>query len=523
MAGVLQRFGDWFARMGTPQAQAPQIRNVVTSAGAPYDAGAHTRRTATWRAPATTANESILANLTTLRSRSRAAARNDGYAKSVINGLVSNIIGTGIQPLSQHPDPAMRRRIQDLFLHWTDESDADGLLDFYGQQAQAVRTWLTGGEAFGRLRPRLPSDGLSVPLQIQVLEPELCPHTHTVQSSTQRIRAGIEFNAIGRRVGYWFHPSRPEVDDFDASQLRRLDAASVLHLYDPLRPGQLRGEPLLTAALIKLDGLWKYDDAQLLRQELANMFVAFLKREPRLGEAEAFNPLTGVENETSVDGKPMMGLEPGLFQELDPGEEVQFSEPPAPNGYPDFMRQQLFSVAAATGVPYEVITGDLSKVNDRTVRMILNEFRRRIQMWQHHTVIHQFCRPIWRAWMDRVFLSGALPIPDDYAIDPSPWLAVKWMPQGWPYLHPVQDVQANEKAVQSGFKSRRSVVAELGDDVEVIDDEQQADNARADDLGLRYTSDGRTQGATSTPVVDEETDPMDPNADPAREPAGAAA
>lgn len=482
-----------------------------------YDAGQSTRRTAAWRAPSTSANESILANLTTLRSRSRAAARNDGYAKSVINGLVSNIVGTGIQPLSQVADPEMRRRIQELFLRWTDESDADGLLDFYGQQVQAVRTWLSGGESFGRLRPRLPSDGLSVPLQIQVLEPELCPHTHTVQSSAQRIRAGIEFNAIGRRVAYWFHPSRPEQDDYDASQLRRLEADSVLHLYDPVRPGQLRGEPLLTAALIKLHELGKYDDAQLLRQELANMFVGFLKRDASVSEAEAFNPLTGVENATSTDGKPMIALEPGIFQELDPGEEVTFSEPPPPNGYPDFMRQQLFAVSAATGVPYEVITGDLSKVNDRVVRVVLNEFRRRIQMWQHHIVIHQFCRPIWRAWMDRVFLSGALPIPDDYAIDPSPWLAVKWMPQGWPYLNPVQDVEASERSVRAGFKSRRSVVAEMGDDVEVIDDEQRADNDRADEMGLRYDSDGRTSkssAAASTP---------EPIGEPEPAPAGVAA
>jgi lambda family phage portal protein len=499
-----------FARRLLGRSGRPVVKNQTE-----YDAGASTRRTAGWGAPTSSANSGVLSNLSTLRDRSRTATRNDGYAKSVIDKLVTNIIGTGLQPLSQAQDPAMRRAIQALWLTWTDESDADGVLDFYGQQSQAVRTWLEGGEAFARIRLRLPSDGLSVPLQVQLLEPELCPHRHNVLTGTTRIRAGIEFNGIGKRVAYWFHPTRPEQDDFNASELRRIPIETLAHLYDPLRPGQLRGIPHLTQALIQLHELDKFDDATLLRQQLSNMFVAFLKREATSGDAEAFHPLTGAELETSEDSKPMVPLSPGLFQELEPGEEVEFSDPPDAAGYADFMRQQLYGVAAATGVPYEVITGDMTKVNDRTVRVILNEFRRRVQGYQHQIVVFQLCRPIWRAWMDRVFFSGALPIPDSYLTDPSPWAAVKWMPQGWPYLHPVQDVQANKEAVRAGFKSRRAVVAELGDDVEVIDDEQRDDNARADALGLQYDSDGRTdQQPAAAPT---------PQSEPEPEPAGAPA
>jgi lambda family phage portal protein len=463
-----------------------------------YDAGANTRRTVGWRAPTVSSNQALLANLTTLRDRSRAATRNDGYAKGVIDKLVTNVIGTGIQPLSQAADPAFRRALQALWLQWTDESDADGLLDYYGQQTQAVRTWFEGGEAFTRLRPRLPEDGLSVPLQIQVLEPELCPHTHTVWSATARIRAGIEFNPIGKRVAYWFHPSRPEIDDFDASTLRRVPATSVQHLYDPLRPGQLRGLPLLVQALIALYELDKYDDASLLKQQLANLFVAFVTRTAPIVEPETVHPLTGLPVDRSVDDAPMLVMEPGIFQELNPGEDVKWSTPPAVDAaYPDFMRQQLLGVSAATGVPYEVLTGDMSKVNDRTVRVILNEFRRRITAWQHQIVVFQVCRPHWQAWMDQVFLSGALPIPLAYLDDPSPWAAVEWQPQGWPYINPTQDVQAQREAVRSGFKSRTRVVSEQGDSAAVIDAEQEADNTRADELRLRYDSDGRT-AATPT-------------------------
>lgn len=495
----------WAAERFPQVIHAPRVRNSVetVSTGALYEGGSHTRRTQGWRAPTVGPNTAVLANLATLRDRSRAACRNDGYAKSIIDKLVTNIIGTGIQPLSQAKDPELRKQIDALWLRWTDESDADGMLDWYGQQTQAVRCWLEAGDAFARLRMRLESDGLSVPIQVQILEPELCPHTHTVFG--QNIRAGIEFNGIGRRTAYYFHPSRPEQDDFDQSILKRVPADSVCHLYDPLRPGQLRGLPHLTQALVTLYELDKYDDATLLRQQLANMYMMFVKRAATVGDTETVNPMTGEVLPTADDGQPFAPMEPGITQELAPGEAVEFSNPPATQGYEGFMRQHLMGAAAASGVPYEVFTNDMRGVNDRTVRLILNDFRRRIQAYQHQVVVYQLCRKVWNAWFDRVFLSGALPIPLEYLNDPTPWSAVVWQPQGWPYMHPVQDVQAAIASMRAGLSSRSGEVSARGDSSEAIDLQQKADNERADEHGLRYDSDGRNSkaGAPVEPAAPE--------------------
>lgn len=464
------------------------IRNTA------YESGARTKRTAQWHAPTSTPNDGVLGNLFTLRDRSRQAARNDGNAKGALDKLVTNIIGTGIVPRSKAPDADVRKAIDALFLRWTDQSDADGLLDFYGQQAQMVRCWLEAGDAFARLRPRLPSDGLVVPLQIQVLEPELCPHSYSLGQlpNGNRVRAAIEFNGIGQRVAYYFHPSRPgDLQDYDAGTLTRIPSDRIAHLYDPLRAGQLRGIPILTAALVKLWELDKFDDATLLRQQLANMFVAFLTRQPGGTDSAPLDPLN---NQPIADGEthPIVPLRPGLFQELEPGEDVTFSDPPdVGQTYPDFMRQQLRGAATAVGIPYELLTGDMTGLNDRTIRVLLIEFRRRMQMLQHHFVVFQLCRPIWNAWMDAAFLAGALPLPSSYATDPEPWRAVRFQPQGWPYLQPVQDVEAKRDAIRDGLTTRSAEVSETGEDAESIDEEQAADNERADRLGLKYDSDGR--------------------------------
>ena len=506
------------------RARKPAKGIVATSArAAVYEAASATRRAYGWLAPTLGPNQSILDSLNVLRDRSRVATRNDGYAKGVIDKLVYNIVGTGLKPLSLAEDKEFRQKLQALWLLWTDYSDADGTLDWYGQQGQAVRCWLEAGEVFVRRRDRLPTDGLPVPMQLQVLEPELCPHGHNgLARGGNKIRAGIEFDRIGRRVAYYFFATRPgDWQDWDPSELRRVPADRVLHVYKPLRPGQLRGIPHLTQALIRLRELDKFDDATLIRQQLAAMFVAFLKHPA--SDSSSLIPITGQEPVATEGNRPVLGLQPGIFQELAPGEEVEFSEPPdVISGYGDYMRQQLFAVAAATGVPYEVLTGDMSRVNDRTVRVILHEFRRQIQAEQHQTVAFQLCRPVWRAWMDHVFLSGALPIPAEYLADPQPWANVEWMPQGWPYLHPVQDVEAARAAIRSGFTSRSAIVSEQGEDAQVIDQQQAEDNERADALGLEYDSDGRTEPpSAASPIPPDERNDKRPdggdkgNGDPA--------
>ncbi|MCL2344781.1 MAG: phage portal protein [Desulfobulbus sp.] len=457
-----------------------------------YDGAGNGRRSKSWKANDSGPTAASLPNLRTLRNRSRTATRNDPYAFSAIDSLVSNTIGTGITPKPRHPDPDIRAALQYLWDDWTEKSDADGCADFYGQQAMICRTMHEAGECFVRLRPRRPSDGLSVPLQLQVLEPEFVPHDkNELSPGGNIIRAGIEFNGIGQRVAYWmwrFHPNDGMAPSYN--ELVPVPADQVLHIFEPLRPGQLRGVPVLAPVLARLKSLDDFDDAVLFRQEVANLFAGFIY-EPT-PEDTNIDPATGYAVETDDDGfTPMIGLEPGTMQKLLPGEDVKFSDPPDAGGaYPDFMRQQLLAVAAGAGLPYETLTGDMRNVNDRVIRVALNDFRRRIEQRQWNVFVHQLCRPVRAAWLDAAVLAGAVSLPG-YAEQRRVYLRTRWVPQGWPYLHPVQDVQARRMEVRSGFTSRAEVALRQGYDAEMIDAEQAADNARADSLGLAYESDAR--------------------------------
>jgi lambda family phage portal protein len=461
-----------------------------TRAAADYEAAAMTRRTTGWSPVASDVNTLVFRNADTLRSRSRDMVRRNPWATNALDAFVGNCIGTGIKPQPLHTDAELRERIQVLWLRWTDEADATGLTDFYGLQALACRSVMEAGECFIRLRPRLPKDGLSVPLQLQLLEAEHLPTSETRKlENGNYIRAGIEFNGIGKRVAYHLYREHPgdALNPMASTELVRVPAESVLHLFRPIRPGQLRGQPWLTQVLIKLYELDQYDDAELVRKKTAAMFAGFVtKNAPE-------DVLVG-EGAADANGAALTGLEPGTLQVLLPGEDVKFSNPADVGAsYETFMRVQLRSIAAGMGITYEQLTGDLTGVNYSSIRAGLLEFRRRCEQFQHQVIVFQMCRPIWRAWIDAAVLAGALPDGDGN-------YDVKWIPPGFAWVDPLKDIKAQIMAVRAGFKSRAEVVSEQGYDAEEIDREIAADNARADSLGLEYDSDPRkeTNDASAT-------------------------
>jgi capsid protein len=67
---------------------------------------------------------------------------------------------------------------------------------------------------------------------LQLVEPEFCPaSTNQVLPNGRNIRAGIEFNGIGKRTAYWMYRSHPgkRFPNADIAKLVPVPAASVIH------------------------------------------------------------------------------------------------------------------------------------------------------------------------------------------------------------------------------------------------------------------------------------------------------
>jgi lambda family phage portal protein len=486
----MRQFKSWFK----------SVSNKFWAATPTYDGIGPGRRALSWSVGNPGAVAALLFNQNELRAKSRDLVRRNAWANSALESYVANAIGTGIKPQSMLTNAAQRETLQTLWRNWTGDADAAGLTDFYGLQAMACRAMLEGGEALVRLRYRQSVDGLSVALQLQVLEPEHLPvHLNATADNGNLIRAGIEFDRLGRRVAYHLYRSHPEdgtlapMSGAGNQGTVRVEAREIVHLYRALRPGQIRGEPWLARALMKLHDLDQYDDAELVRKKTAAMFAGFVTR------LTPEDSLLG-EGLPDANGVSLTGLEPGTMQILEPGEDIKFSQPADVGGsYSEFLRMQFRAVAAAMGVTYEQLTGDLTQVNYSSIRAGLLEFRRRVEALQHGVIVHQLCRPIWNAWMDQAVLEGSLVLPG-YASDAKVrrvYQACKWIPQGWQWVDPLKEADAMKAAIRCGLMSRSEAISANGYDAEDVDREIASDNARADSLGLVLDSDPRFDLAPS--------------------------
>ena len=324
-----------------------------------------------------------------------------------------------------------------------------------------------------------------MPLQLQMLPAEMLPLNHNqLLENGHRIRQGIEFDRIGRRVAYHFLRRHPGdiTDPGLAGETVRVPAESVLHIVDPVDAGQLRGVSRFSPALVKLFLLDQYDDAELDRKKVAAMFVGFVRR-----------PERELDNTADRDdqGEPLLPLEPGQLQMLDDGEDITFSAPADVGGnYESFQYRTLLQVAAALGLPYANLTADMLKANYSNTRAALLEFRRRIESFQHSVIVYQMCRAVWGRWMDVAVLSGALDLPGYEQRRPD-YLDCSWLPPRWDWVAPLKDIRAETLAIQSGFKSRTQAIGERGFDAAMVDAEIASDRDREARLGLAFTRGAR--------------------------------
>jgi lambda family phage portal protein len=463
-------------------------------AQSPYKGAALGRATRGIYAPAIGVNSAIAGSLDTLRNRSRALMRSNPWAWNGLESFVANAIGTGLTPEPLFADPGFAKAVKELWRDWTDDADAAGLTDLYGLQALACRSMVEGGEVFARLRPRRIEDGLAVPLQVQLLEGEHCPTWKTETLGPNDIRLGVEFNGIGQRVAYHLyreHPGDTAIGLRSDLDIARVPAEQIAHLFRPIRPGQVRGEPWAARVMLRLSDLDEYDQAELVRKKGASMIGGVVtcpdpdKLPAALGEPQS--------DEADDSGAIEIAMEPGTYMPLPPGWGIEQMDPAdsGPN-YDQFVAYQLRGIGVGfCGLPYHKISGDYSKVNYTSSRSAELDFRRRVEADVHAVIAFQFMRPIWRAFMDAAVAAGKLKA-TDYAKRRSEYLRVEWVPQGWEWVDPEKEVNASIKAIRAGITSRRRIVAKQGQSSEQIDQEQHEDNARADGLAnVAYDSDGR--------------------------------
>jgi lambda family phage portal protein len=440
------------------------------------DASSGGRRLASLR-PVSNLNNELAAGGATVAMRASALYHNDANIRATVDSLAAHLVGYGFTPIPKHPDERVRKALVTLWKSFVRVADPAGRMDLDGLAKLAALSMIRDGECFAIMQPTGDADA---PLKIELIHRDQLPldrFAETIPGNDgNRIRAGIEFDACNRIVAYHFLPARPgDVTapwDGNGWKTARIPAEHVLHIFNPVEIGQVRGLSWLAPVVLLAKELSEYRDAALVRAKVAAMLVGAI-RTPDGGPL-----LPGA----AVNGVQTSGMEPGAMIPLAPGEDVTFNTPPTNADFPEFVKAQLRAMASGLGSTYEQISGDLSQTSFSSARVGLLEFRRKMEP-QQFQFAHQFYDPIWRRLVTLAALSGGLDAPDFFA-DAEAYLCVDWLPPRWDYVNPSQDVSADIEAINAGLKSRAQAVAERGYDIAAIDAERAQDAARQAALGL---------------------------------------
>lgn len=459
-------------RTAVRRAQARMALNVIRS----YEGASKGRRTSSWKTAATSANSETRRALMLLRDRARDLVRNNPYAARGVNVIAANLVGYGIKTAIQTPNKKAAKLLQAAYLAWAEstECDADGLHDIYGLQELVARGVVESGEMLVRRRWRRASDGLTVPLQLQVLEGDFIDTAKdTVLSNGNIVVQGVEFDKLGRRVNYWLFDQHPG-DGLTYSRAsltsKPVPAADILHIYRMDRAGQVRGVSWFAPVIIRLRDFDEYEDTQLVRQKIAACFTAFV--------SDSETPeSTGAGGNVEVSER----LEPGAIEFLPPGKTITLSTPPTVQGYSEYTSVSLHAIAAGLGVPYESLTGDYSQVNFTSGKMGRSEFHAFLDVWQWKMLIPRFCGGVSGWFMEAALLAGL----------PAQAATAKHTPPRRTMVDPTREIPALIKAVRGGGQTLFGMIREMGYEPEEFLREFAEGNALLDRLNIVLDSDPR--------------------------------
>ena len=486
-----------------PRIAAPRIIPSRRS----YAAADTGRLFASWLTLPESADDMLRRGLRVLRARGRELAINNDWVKGWLRRARTNVIGPhGIRLQSrasegERPDRRDRATIEAAWAEWSKLGACTvcGAYSFRDVQNYVVDALNRDGEALLR-KVRGWDNGFGFALQL--LESDHLDEDLNEERGENRIVMGVEFDRWRRPVAYHLlkrHPGeRRYGGNYGADRYERIPAADILHVFRPWRAPQSRGVPEMHSAMARLKMIGGYEEAALIAARVGAAKMGFFKEtEPDAYSGRDPRDDEGATLEQDAAGNLITDASPGHFERLPPGLAFEGFDPGYPNAeLKPFQNHMLRGASVGLGTSYHGLTGDLSEVNYSSLRQgALDE--REIWAELQSFVVEHALEPIFAEWLPLAIGAGALSLP---ASKLEKFLAHEFQPRGWDWVDPLKEVQADEKAIALGTKSRTRICAERGVDFEDVLDEIAAEEKLAKEKGVSL---GNPAAAKPVPAVEE--------------------
>ena len=318
---------------------------------AQYAAAKTSRLTGDWSPADASVNDIVRASSPAVRARVRQLIRDFPIFTRAVQVVLDYAIGKGIiyQARIGKTDgdkitlnETLNQQIEDAFNFWADKASICGKLHYYELMELAKRQELETGE-FLIIKDRSKRPRRFIPYALQMVEADwltgsptaVIPKSHTVDQ-------GIEYKtATGEIVAYHF-------TDPDAwGKSKKITAANVIHGFQTMRPGQLRGISTFAPGVLMAHDLSEYLDAEIDTAKMAAKYLAFVTRADPAGRGTALL----AEGTGDDEGKKIDEIENAIVEYLEQGEDITIATNPRPgSNFPPTVKLMisLFSACPAT-------------------------------------------------------------------------------------------------------------------------------------------------------------------------------
>ena len=419
------------------------------------------------------ANADTIFDLRTLRARSRDQMRNAPVALGALNTTVSHVVGTGLTytpaidadflGLDDEQAEEWGADVKRRFQAWAGSPDCDvsRQLDFYGLQELAFRSQLESGDCFV-LTPRIARNGRTR-LALQLIEADrVCNPNRT--GSTDTLIEGVEISSITGEALYYHvarkHPgsygsTADNVWDRVAARGSATGRQNVLHIFKPLRPGQVRGVPWVAPIIEPLKQLARWSDAELNAAVVSSLMTTFVTM-----DAQAFQDIYDQDAQAAIVSTASQWsgeMESGKAVNLLPGESIESPAPGRPNpAFDPFWQAMVRQIGMALEMPYEVLVMHFQSsysASRAALLMAWKAFRSK-----RDVLAKTLCQPAFELWLADEVAEGRITAPGFFADDVvrAAWCAAIWTGDGPGSIDPEKEVNAAQKRVDLGISTKQA-------------------------------------------------------------------
>lgn len=538
-----------------PVAAKPYRSAVSMSAGArsAYAAGANgNSNIAFWRPRLRSVDAEVLQDSPQIRARARDLVRNNPFAAHAVRISRIAVVGAKLR-LALRPDWRFLGIDRKLAMGWA--RDVERVWDQY---AHGPSMWFDAGRRMSFtdfMNLAHDEDFVAGEALVGVEWDDARPWSTCFQAididrlsnpngapESDVLKGGVELDRFGAPVAYRIrnaHPADHGVTSnlaarFTWSRIERETAwrrPVMLHSYQIVRAGQTRGLSEFATAIVALKMGHEYQEMELATATAQASFAAVLTSAANVEQAMGMLE----EKPDPETGEMVSGAAAALAESIDyynaldlrfngvkvpklaTGDKFELVGSKHPtSGYAEFVRNQIYAVAAGLGVDPIALTQDYSKANYASNKMSFAHNGRAAET-RRARLIRMLAMPIFAAWLEEAIAKGAIDMPP--GLSPEQFYLVKdaitqgtFITASKALLDPFKERQGQQMGRSLGIETLEQACAEEGEDWQENLEQIARENELATELGITLPGmlppmmPGQDQVSDEDPVDDDNGD-----------------